>query len=426
MANTSRRTIDRSGRMFLPMNMQGSTGKEYFITVPKIAILCAIGLWLYIYFGYGSNLPFSVTGWIITLIPNIFIIQKIIRKLVLEEDYFYDIYTLTNDLKEVSPDIYWRIASIRHTPDGDILVFSDMKIACILRLERDTIVGKAEDGSEKHYDAWSDFYRELHERKFKCIQMNLMEPSGKDPRLNTLGMTASQAENRNVKYALELEMGHLKRISNAMLSEFEYFMIYSESIAKMDDMIPDLLDCSYTLLQGAYSSAKVMTEREIYSMPKSMFNVTFFDGIQAQMNVYRNENKKIPSIMRVSGIKFKDSGYREITEKEDAVLSKLSSLVESNQLKYGEWTVSEALDGSISKLNNFNKKVSTQRQVNTDNNTDTKSEGVEEKQVKKGLFAKNKKEKVQKDKNKKTNKKDNNTNDISNKTFGDEDEDLFD
>lgn len=410
--------IDRSGKMFLPMNMQGSSGKEYFITVPKLFILCAILVWLYMYIGYGSNLPFTLFGWIVTGTINFYVIQKIIRKFILQEDYFYGIYTLNKSLSETTPDIYWQVASIRHTPDGDILVYSDMKIACILKLERDTIVGKAEDSSEIHYDAWSDFYRELHEKNFKCIQMNLMEPSGKDPRIKTLGMTASQSNNKNVKYALELECGHLQRISNAMLSEFEYFMIYTESVSKIDTLIPDLLDCTYCLLKGAYSSARVMTEREIYNMPKSMFNVQFFDGIQAQMNVYRNDNKKIPSILRVSGIKFRDSGYREITDKEDAVLDKLSSLVEGNELKYGEWTVSEALNGSISKLNNFNKKVVVQQQVNNENETEEKLERAEKK--KKGLFGGGKK------KNKKAKGKNPATPDEEETHFGDEDESLFD
>lgn len=418
MANTSRRMIDRSGKMFLPMNMQGSSGKEYFITVPKLFILCAILVWLYIYIGYGSNLPFTLFGWIVTGTINFYVIQKIIRKFILQEDYFYGIYTLNKSLSETTPDIYWQVASIRHTPDGDILVYSDMKIACILKLERDTIVGKAEDSSEIHYDAWSDFYRELHEKNFKCIQMNLMEPSGKDPRIKTLGMTASQSNNKNVKYALELECGHLQRISNAMLSEFEYFMVYTESVSKIDTIVPDLLDCTYSLLRGAYSSARVMTEREIYNMPKSAFNVQFFDGIQAQMNVYRNDNKKIPSILRVSGIKFRDSGYREITDKEDAVLDKLSSLVEGNELKYGEWTVSEALNGSISKLNNFNKKVVVQQQVNNENETEEKPEKAEKK--KKGLFGGGKK------KDKKAKGKNPVTTDEEETHFGDEDESLFD
>ena len=43
MANTARRKI-KGDKMFLPMNIQGgsSSGKEYFITIPKLLILAGM------------------------------------------------------------------------------------------------------------------------------------------------------------------------------------------------------------------------------------------------------------------------------------------------------------------------------------------------------------------------------------------------
>lgn len=357
MANTERRKTAKDGKMFIPMNMQGSSGKEYFITVPKLAMMCGLAFLSYVTIGWASNSNLNILGWALVIIFDFFIIQYITRKYILEEDYFYDIYVKTKQLKEATPDLMWRIPFISHTEDGDVAVYDDMKVACVLQLERDTIVGKAEDSSEKHYDAWSDFYKELHSKNLSFVQLNLMEPSGKDPRLNTLALTAGNVRNTGVRFALELEMGHLKRISNAMLSEFEYFVIYSNTVSNVNKLIPDVVECSYALLNGAYSSVKVLTEKEIYDIPKSMSNVKFFDGIQAQMNVYLNDNRKTPEILKIKQIRTRQDGIIQITDKDKKTLDKLASLVDAGELEYGEWSVKRALEGNISKLNKKPEKV---------------------------------------------------------------------
>lgn len=357
MANTARRKI-KGGKMFLPMDIRGggSGGKEYFINVPKLVVIIAmIAFAIYIYV-YGNEVGFKPLAYAILTLVLILSYQYIIRKFILEENYFFDIFNRAEELDNQTPDVFWNVASIRKSTDGDIMVFSDMKIACIIRLERDTIVGRAEDSSEIHYDAWSDFYKELHLKGLSYIQMNLMEPSGKDPRLNVLGNTASESTNPNIREVLELEVGYLKAIGSATLSEFDYIMIYVNDISRIDTLINDVSECSYKLLGGAYSSAKILKERDIYELPKSIFNVEFFDGVQAQMNVYRNTNKTIPSIIHLRKLNFEDKSIVEVDEKGAEKLSKLASLVENGALQFGEWSVRKALNGEIDKLNNFSKK----------------------------------------------------------------------
>ena len=127
MANTSRRIIGRDGKTFLPMNMQGSTGKEYFITVPKLVIMCLIALYLYLYISFGSTSGFTVLGWILTGIISFLILQWVIRKFILDENYFFKIYNTTRKMKDVSPDVFWNVPSIRNTVDGSILVYVNVK-----------------------------------------------------------------------------------------------------------------------------------------------------------------------------------------------------------------------------------------------------------------------------------------------------------
>lgn len=344
--------------MFLPMNIQGgsSLGKEYFLSAPKLVILIIMVFVAWYLVATLERIGIKPLAWIIFTISISLIYLKLIRKFILEEEYFYSIYDRATKLGNVTPDLFWKVSSIKKTAEGDILIYDDMKIACILKLERDTIVGKAVESSEIHYDAWSDFYKELHTKNLRFLQMNIMEPSGKDTRLALLGNTASKAKNSNVRDALEIEMGYLKAISSATLSEFDYILVYTPSISKIDSLIDDISECSYKLLGGAYSSVKILNEKEIYDLIKPIYNVDFFDGVQAQMNVYRDVDTKVPNLFTIKKLKYSDGEIKELNDGDRRNLIQLSSLVSNGALRYGEWSVKDALDGNIDKLNNFNKK----------------------------------------------------------------------
>ena len=178
-----------------------------------------------------------------------------------------------------------------------------------------------------------------------------------------------------------------------MLSEFEYFVVYSNTISNVNKLIPDVIECSYALLDGAYSKIRVLTEREIYEIPKSMSNVKFFDGIQAQMNVYLNENRRTPNILKIKQIKTHRDGLIPITDKDKKTLDKLASLVDN-----GEWSVKRALDGNISKLNNFNKRPEKVDKATDAKDTKKKTQRAvktkKERKVRKGREVKAKEPKV--------------------------------
>lgn len=247
--------------------------------------------------------------------------------------------------------------------------------------------------------------------------MNVMEPSGKDPRLNTLGVTASNASNANIRMALELEMGHLKRISNAMLSEFEYILVYSKQLSRMDTLTDDIIECTYSLLDGAYASVKILNEKEIYDLPKSLFNTLFFNGIQAQINVYKSENVTIPEIMKIYRVTDDSNNKYDIGDKENTVLDKLSTLVNNDELHFGEWSVKDALEGNIEKVNKFNDK-----KLGSDEADDEEDKALEKKKKK---VKKEKKKPLRKDKKHNKNAKNNQTEEAVNDSDELDDDDLF-
>lgn len=392
--NSERREINKEGKMFIPMNMTGNTDNEHFINVFKLIVMGGLVFMTVILYGKLNNNA-TILGYVVITIIYLLFVQFIVRKLILEENYFFKMWNKTRAYENPTPSIFWNISSISHTKFGDIVIFSDMKIGCFVKLERDTIVGKVSDYAEHHFDAWSDFYREVNLRNLGLAQMNIMEPAGKDTRIDDLALLASHCENFAVRDLLEQEVGYIKEISRATLSESDYILLYDKSVTHLDTLINDVNDCITKLLEGAYAEAKILKEKEIYQLPKDTFNVEYFDGISAQINVYKSANYKVKPVMIIDSIGFDDKSLIRLEDKERNIITKLASLIKDGSLSFGEWSTREALKG---KLNVFNLKNKSSHVDLDDNETGEEKEDVVKNtpNKKKKLFkGKGKKQKIQ-------------------------------
>ena len=163
MANTKRREnyTDRNGNMLIPINVEGGNYSDNFITTPKLVciflILTSLAYILY-KCSHGTK---GLISWVVWLAIWGFVSSLAARFIIFEEKFYYRMYL---DLKEheiTTPAIFWDIASIKDTDEGAIITYSDAKIAIMVKVERDTITGKTPDFKEIHYDAISDFYRDI-------------------------------------------------------------------------------------------------------------------------------------------------------------------------------------------------------------------------------------------------------------------------
>jgi len=376
----SKRLKKKNGKIFMPMNMSVNTDSENFMNVPKLIVTALLVVASFVFGNFIMKSRLNLIGYIIYMLVFILIFQLVVRYIIVEETYFSKMYAKHLANKRTKLDVIWKISSVRNTPEGAILMYNTAKIGCVIRLERDTIVGKASDNEELHADAWSDFYRELNEKKLAYVQLNLMELAEKDKRINDLANIASNVENENLRLILEQEVGYIKEISRATLSENDYILIYRNSANKMDSLIEDVKEAAAQLLKGAYSDVVVLSEKDIYDLPKSMYNTEYFDGIGAQINVYKNNNTKIKPVVSITSITFSDASSMDIGDRERKVISKLTSLVKDGSLKYGEWSLKEALNGRMNIIN-FKNKTTHSELVDDTNYSDIDSTENDNKKV---------------------------------------------
>ena len=318
MANTKRRAeyTDRNGNMFIPMNVEGGIWNEHFITTPKLICIVLIIISIFIIITYLQSEAAKFTQYIIWIGIWAFISLQVLRFIVFEEKFYYKMYLELKEHAISSPSLFWDIASIKDTDEGAIMTYSDAKIGIMIKLERDTITGKNSDFKEIHYDAISDFYREVATIKYSFIQMNIMEQAGKDPRLHELSKLVYKSDNYNICKLMEMEVGYIKNITHYSLYESDYFLFYTQDLSKVDTIIGDASECIFRILDGAYIGYTILSSKEIVDFVKEEYGVNYFNSTDASLQMFDRNAANIATPFNVYGIIWNDGEDQELTNQE--------------------------------------------------------------------------------------------------------------
>lgn len=342
MANTKRRYIDRNGNQFMPMSVEGNVSDGRFMTSTKwvtLGIILAMAVFIYFILmdtGTKFNYVACYTLWFICSFYAI-------RYIVFEEKFYYAMYQKLKENRITTPAEFWDIVSIDDTESGAILTFSDAKIAILIKLERDTIIGKDSEFKETHYDAISDFYKDLILKNYPFLYINTMERAGSDPRLNEISKVIYKNDNRNIQLILEDMFGYIKNITRSTLYESDYYMIYTYDMSRVDMIIEDTIEAVYKLMNGAYIGYRVLSEKDITELVSEKYEVTYFDSVEATLKMSKNNGYDMKSPFVIDEVRFKDGKSQKIGKKEQYTLNRITSGVLEQALDSGKTTIKDAI-----------------------------------------------------------------------------------
>ncbi len=325
MANTSRRYIDKNGKMFIPMNVEGGNWDEHFITTPKL--VCIVGM-LSVALIIGLSLSDSgapLTSYLLSYLVWGIACFYITRFYIFEEKFYYRMYKQLKESEITTPAIFWDIASIRDTPNGAVLTYSDARLGVMVRLERDTITGKHPEFKETHYDAISDFYKQIMLKKFNFVQLNIMEQAGNDPRLEELDKLIHSSDNPNIQMLMEKQIGYIKNVTHHTLYESDYFLFYTNDLTKLETIVDEVIDIVYTILDGAYIGYRVLTARDIIEFVKEEYGVKYFNYTDATLTMFKNQGVHTKNPFEISEIVYADGDRQKIVSTDMIRINKLTS-----------------------------------------------------------------------------------------------------
>jgi len=386
MANTKRRAgyIDTNGNMFMPMSVEGGAWKENFLTTPKMLCIAGIIAVLVFIMASLSAEEASIRKYLVYILIWAVISLYLIRFVVFEEKFYYKMYKEMQKYEISSPAVFWNIASIKDTDDGAIINFSDARIGVMVKVERDTITGKKQNFREDHYDAISDFYKSLVQNRYSFMQIDIMEKAGKDPRLNELAKLVNKSSNPNINKLMELEIGHIKNITNVSLCESDYFLFYTSEISKTDYIIQDIAESMFKIMDGAYVGFQVLSSRGIVDIVKEIYGVNYFNSTEASLTMFGKTDNSVDKIppMTLIGVVWDDGYVQELNNKEKAKISNIT-----NSVLYGNLDVDKmALKKAIYRKDNKRKVGISFDMLSKDENA---NEIAKEKEVNKNKYAGN-------------------------------------
>lgn len=351
MSISSRVNKNISGQIMVPMNLEGTSHDQNFMSTAKLITLGAMVLGTILLVVRVHSLK-SLVARLLGYAVIIFIDQLIVRKIVLQEEYYAKVYKKTQQYNVATPDVFWNIPNIQDTYHGAVLMYADGKVGMVLRAERDTITGKKADFTESHYDAISDFYREINRHGLRLVQLNIMEPAGKDPRINSLDSLVTSPSNPNLSKLMEMQIGEIRKMTRETLYETEYFIIYSQEGMAKDKLLAAISDCAIQLLNGAYIHYTLLDRKECLELMKELYGVSYFDYGKAAVSVFRNSGISVSKAFDVKAVRYTDGRLQEIDKTGNIRLSNLASYVLKGDLQPGEWTVEDALAGKVKNRNN--------------------------------------------------------------------------
>lgn len=343
MANSSRRYTDNKGYTFIPMNVEGGSWNENFMTTPKLAALGVSIVSLIIIVGWlkGNYAPF--TSYLILVGLWLFVFSFVLRYIIFEEKFYYRMYKSLKESEITTPALFWNIASIKETEDGAILTYSDGKLAIMVKLERDTITGKTKEFREDHYDAISDFYKDLVDKGYSFVQMNIMESAGNDPRLAELDKLVHKDENPNIRNLMEKQVGYIKNITHKTLYESDYILVYTNDLNKTEAIVNDTIDSVYKIFGGAFIGYKMLSSKDIIEFAKEQYGVKYFNHSDAMLAMFRNTGTVTKKPFSIIELQFNDGDTQEITNKEMNIINKITSGVMSGTLDVSNISIKQAV-----------------------------------------------------------------------------------
>jgi hypothetical protein len=331
MANSKRIYTNDGGQMFIPMNVDGGGGNASFWNTGKTMMSIALGVVDFFAFTWASSAGLSWASVIIFVIVLAIVNIQLIRKFIIEEKYYLKMYEKQKQFEIAEPSLFWNV----NIQNKYVLYYLDGKTGIIVKMERDTIVGKDEEFKEKHYDAWSEFYKELNLHKLKRVQMNLMDTAGDDPRFKELDKLIVGAKfNSNLKELVEKQIGHIKAKARNTLFEDDYFLIYSDNYVQSEELIQSVHECVGKLLKGAFVGYKLLDKTALNELFKSEFDIKYFNEDSASISLYGNVTKSIVAfnIKKVTIL----GEEHEVSNMQAKALKELTKAIRLGKKEYGE------------------------------------------------------------------------------------------
>lgn len=291
--------------IMLPVNVEGLTDNEGLSTKQAIVLFGLLGLLVIdILLFKDSKAGSSVVFWILNITVYLLIAQLLVRKFVFDEDYKIAQVAQMDQYIRCAPALMWDVMAV--DSETNVFQYSDGRVGVILGLEQATIVGREASYKNLHYDALSDFLRELNKSGVKWMHIDLMMNAKNDKRLSVLAETVNSCDIPAIKEKTTLHLGYMRSLEVRTLYEMEFYLVVANATMgapKLLNIIDEALSC---LDDAAYNSVVTLDRVAIEQLMAEMSVVDSFDADET-MRQLAKKKQVIKQAFELKTVEFKNT-----------------------------------------------------------------------------------------------------------------------
>jgi len=267
----------KGSKVFIPSSIEDMdfNRNRYFTSDSKIGwialfIIMSAILSLYL----GPYFKYSII-FIPTLVIYTFIAQYYIRKVVLEENKWIDIYRHNNKHKHSTVAPIWGIYDF----DKDYVIkFNTLYKGVVVKLKMGSIVGRNENTQEFHFAAIENFYRNLLYKGFRFSIITTKQKPEVPPSIQYYENLLEMEKNENLRDLIRIQLNHIKRNLFSRRDELNtYYIIYTNNSFLMKDLENIRVYLDRLISNSVYNEYKILTKNDFFDLFMDLNNIKYID-----------------------------------------------------------------------------------------------------------------------------------------------------
>lgn len=267
---------DQQGNMMIPHNVAGSTYEEGASVVQAVAAgALLIGSIVLIIWFKDTRLAKAFINWVILILAMLFVIQLVVRYIIINERYLMKQTDLIAKAKDKVPSDLWGVINI---DDDGVIYYQDGRLGLIIEAEQATVVGRDESFKRAHYSALSDFYKVLNQAGISWTHINAMINAKQENRLARVGEDLQDCPNEAIKQMCDMHLAYMRNLEIRTLYEREYWALIARPALGKDKLMEAALNAAENLEAAAFNMYSILKKEQCYHLNVELQALNSFDA----------------------------------------------------------------------------------------------------------------------------------------------------
>ena len=263
-------------KIFIPASIEDVAYRRanYFFSDKKAALIVVLILSYALIALMLLPLLKNAVGLLLFIFFMVFTGQLYIRKVIVEENRWLEIYSRNEENRISSIGAIWNIYDFQ----DKYIKYINQNKGLVVRLEMGSIVGKSEHFEKRHFTGVENFYRNLLRSGLQFIVMNIEEKPKMPENILYLENLLKNETNENLKSLIRVEVNHMKKLLMKRLDqENTYIFVYTNQPQLMRELTNVELFLKRLIIESGFYKYHILDKKEFLELSQNIHGIKYID-----------------------------------------------------------------------------------------------------------------------------------------------------